>query len=154
LARLPGLDLSDVWVLEDSGQVVACLALWDWTRITRLTVHALPLRFQVLGAVLNTVRRVRPVPGIPAVGETWKQWCLPLIAFEEPKHLGVLLRYVNNESLRRGADQIVAIRERGDRLGLSMKGLLSLTFAGHLYVKPLQPVLLGSRPVHIPGIDL
>jgi hypothetical protein len=35
-----------------------------------------------------------------------------------------------------------------------MKGLPSLMFAGHLYVEPLQPVMLGSRPVHIPGIDL
>ena len=88
------------------------------------------------------------------MGETWKQWCLPLIAFEQPEHLGELLRYVNNVALRRGADQFLTICERGDRLRLSMKGLLSLTFAGHLYVKPLQPVLLGSRPVYIPGIDL
>ena len=100
------------------------------------------------------VRLVRPAPRIPAVGETWNQWCLPLIGFEDPEHLRMLLRYVNNAALRRGADQIVAICERGDRLRLGMKGLQTLTIGGHLYVKPLQLVVLGNRPVQIPGIDL
>jgi hypothetical protein len=154
LARLPALNLGDTFVLEVAGRIVACIAAWDMSRITRVTVQALPVRFRIIGAVLHAVRLVRPAPRIPAVGETWNQWCLPLIAFEQPEHLGVLLRYVNNVALRRGADQVLTIAERGDALRLSMEGLLSLTIAGHLYVKPLQPVLLGSRPVHIPGIDL
>jgi hypothetical protein len=154
LARLPTLDLGDVWVLTDTGRVAACVAAWDMSRITSVRIEALPRRLEIIRAVMNAVRLVRPAPRIPAVGETWNQWCLPLIGFEDPEHLRMLLRYVNNAALRRGADQIVAICERGDRLRLGMKGLQTLTIGGHLYVKPLQPVVLGNRPVQIPGIDL
>jgi GNAT superfamily N-acetyltransferase len=154
LARLPALDLGYVWVLQDGDRITACVAAWDISRITQLTVQALPVRYQILQAALKAVRLVRPAPRIPSVGEGWKQWCLPLIAFEEPEHLGVLLRYVNNAALHRGADQVLLIGERGDRLSVALKGLLSLTIDGYLYVKPLEVVSLGSNPVHVPGIDL
>ena len=154
LARLTALDVGDVWVLQDAGRITACVAAWDISRISQVTVLALPMRYQIIQAALKAVRLVRPAPRIPSVGETWKQWCLPLIAFEEPEHLGVLLRHVNNAALHRGADQVLLIGERGDRLRLSMKGLLSLTIGGYLYAKPLQVVSLAGNPVHIPGIDL
>jgi hypothetical protein len=105
----------DVWVLDRSGDIVACVVVWDWSQITRVTVTALPLRLRALGAVLDALRRVRPVPRLTRLGETWKQWGVVLISLEKPDELRALLRHVNNQAMRRGADQIVILREQDDR---------------------------------------
>jgi L-amino acid N-acyltransferase YncA len=102
--RLPEFDPADLWVLEEDGEVVACLGGWDWSRITRVTVEALPLRLRVLGVALDAARRFRPVPLVRA-GETMRQWCAPIAAYRDPRDFGVLLRYATNQTLERGGDQ-------------------------------------------------
>jgi hypothetical protein len=153
--RTPAYSLDNLLVLEDEGQILACLGFWDWSQITRITVLALSLKMRMLGLMLNVARLFRPVPPFVKPGDELQQMVFTPIGFKDPKHLGALVRYVNNLALSRGITTIFSICERDHPLLASMKGFTRIDTAWHLYVKPLQEgVALGGNPVYIDGIDL
>jgi hypothetical protein len=118
----------------------------------RVTVKALSRRLQMIGWLLATTRLL---PRFPKPGGTMKQMMLTLIGFNEPAHLAVLIRYFNNQALRKGVEQVFCIYERGDMLSKSMKGFIRVNTALHLYTKPLaENVSIAGGPVFVNGIDL
>jgi len=155
--RVPAYSFDNLLVLEDQGEIVACLGYWDWSRITRITVQATKfgLGVQVMKLVLDVVRHFRPMPRVPKPGDILKQWVLTPIAFTDPGHLAVLLRYVNNCALLNNTEQLLCICEEGQEMLSSTKGFFYTDIGVHLYVKPLQQNLsLSDQPVFINGIDL
>jgi hypothetical protein len=84
-----------------------------------------------------------------------RQWVLTPIAFRDPGHLAVLLRYVNNLAILNNIEQILCICEQDHKLLISTKGFFRADVLVHLYIKPLQQnVLMDDKPVFIDGIDL
>ena len=153
--RTPAYNLNNLFVVEDHGEILACLGFWDWGQIMKITLKARSLKMQGIGFLLNISRNFRSLPRIPKVGDTLKQWCLTPIGFKDPTYLAVLLRYLNNLALQRGIEQIFSICERNHPLLSAMKGFIHVDTAMHLYVKPFQQdVSMGDRPVFINGIDL
>lgn len=155
VTRTPAYSFDSLLVLEDQGEILACLGFWDWSQITRITVKALSLKMRMIGLLLDITRYFRPMPRSVKPGDTLKQMVLTPIAFKDPRHLAVLLRYVNNQALLRGIEQIFCICERDHVLLSSMKGSMRVDTAMHLHIKPLQQnMLMGDKPVFINGIDL
>jgi GNAT superfamily N-acetyltransferase len=153
--RTPAYSFSNLLVLEDRGEILACLGFWDWGQIMKITMKARSLKMRMMGSLIDIARNFRPMPRIPRPGDTLKQWCLTPIGFKDPKYLAVLLRYLNNLALQRGIEQIFCIGERDHALLSSLKGFIHVDTAMHLYVKPFQQdVSMGDRPVFINGIDL
>jgi hypothetical protein len=77
------------------------------------------------------------------------------MAFKDPGHLAVLLRYMNNHALASGIEQIFSVCERDHPLLNTMKGFIRIDTAIHLYIKAFQPKgWMGDTPVFIDGIDL
>jgi hypothetical protein len=153
--RTPGYNLNNLFVVEDHGEILACLGFLDWGQIMKITLKASSLKMQGIGFLLNISRNFRSLPRIPKMGDTLKQWCLTPIGFKDPTYLTVLLRYLNNLALQRGIEQIFSICERNHALLSAMKGFIHVDTAMHLYVKPFQQeVSMGDRLVFINGIDL
>ena len=118
----------------------------------RVTVKALSLRLRMTGWLLTTTRIL---PRFPKPGDTMRQMMLTLIGFKEPAPLAMLIKYLNNQALRRGIEQVFCVCERGDRLLKSMKGFIRVNTALYLYTKSLsQNVSLAGGPVFVNGIDL
>jgi RimJ/RimL family protein N-acetyltransferase len=152
IRRTPAFSHDSIIVLEEKGEILACLGGWDWSQVMRVTVKALSRRLQMIGWFLATARIV---PRFPKPGDTMKQMMLTLIGFKEPAHLAVLIRCLNNQALQKGVGQIFCICERGDKLLKSMKGFIRVNTALHLYTKPLaQNVSMAGGPVFVNGIDL
>jgi hypothetical protein len=118
----------------------------------RVTVKALSRRLQMIGWLLVTTR---VLPQFPKPGDTMKQMMLTLIGFREPEALAALVRYLNNQALRRGIEQIFCICDRGDVLLKSLRGFVRVDTALHLYIKSFQQdVSIPGGPVFVNGIDL
>jgi GNAT superfamily N-acetyltransferase len=131
------------------------LGFWDMSQIAWVTVKALSLKMRMIGLLLDIARYLRSVPRSLKPGDTLKQIMLTPIAFKDPRHLAVLLKYVNNQVLPRGIGQIFCICERDHVLLSSMKGFIRIDTAMHVYIKPFQQdMLMGDNPVFIDGIDL
>lgn len=153
--RTPAFSLTNTVVLEDQGEILASLGVWDWSQIARITVKSLSLRLRMTGMLADVIGYFRPVPRLPKAGTTLRQWCLTPIAFSAPEHLRPLFRYLNNRALEVGIEQIFCLCERGHPLLTGMKGLFRRDVGMHLYVKPLQQsAAIGQKPVFIDGIDL
>lgn len=155
IARTPAYGYDNIFVLEDNGQILACLGFWDWSQVMRITVKALSLKMRAVGFLLDIVHIFRPIPRGPKPSDILRQMVLTPIGFKDPKYLTALLRYVNNQALLKGIQQIFFLCERGHPLLSSLKGFIHIDTAMHLYIKPLRDnVLISDRPVFINGLDL
>lgn len=155
IARTPAYDYENVFLLEQDGEIMACLGFWDWSRVTQITVKALSLKMWAVGFFIDIVRIFRPIPRGPKPGDILKQMVLTPIGYKETKHVTQLLRYVNNKAFLEGIKHIFVICERGHPLLNCLKEFMHIDTAMHLYIKPLQENLFVSgRPVFINGLDL
>lgn len=153
--RIPAYILDNLLVLENKGEILACLGFWDWRKIMRITVIESSLKMRITSSILNLVGRFRPMPRGVSPGDTLNQIMLTPIAFKELEHLTTLLRYLNNEALSSGINQIFFICESGHRLLKCMKGFISIKTGVNLYVKSLKPhIWIGDKPIFVDGIDM
>jgi GNAT superfamily N-acetyltransferase len=152
IIRTPAYSFDSLLVLEDKGEILACLGFWDWSQIMQITVKSLSLKMRMIGFVLTTTGIL---PEFLKPGDIMKQIMLTPIGFKDPSHLAVLVRYVNNQALLSGIQQIFCICEQGHKMLRSMKGFIRVNTAMHLYVKPLhQNISLSDKQVFIDGTDL
>jgi len=155
VTRTPGYTFDNLFVLEDRGEILACLGFWDWSKVTRITVERLNRRMQVFGFLSDIASYFRQMPSVPRPGETLKQMVLTPIGFKDPKHLGILLRYVNNVALRSDIGYIYCICERDHPLLTSMKGFARIDTTMYLYIKPIREnISISNKPVFLNGVDL
>ncbi len=152
--RTPAFTFYDFIVLENHGEILACLGAWDWSQITKLTVKALSSRLRMITLIMDVARFFRPVPRSVKPGTTLKQWCLTLIGFKAPEHLATLLRYMNNSGMKRGIDQIFCVCEKDHEILKALKGLFHVDVGVHLYAKSFDGELDPKNRVFLNGIDL
>jgi len=153
--RTPAYSFENLLLLEDQGEIFACLGFWDWRQVMRITVIKRSLKMRMIGMLLDFLRNFRPMPRRIKEGNTLKQMILTPIAFKDPRHLAVLIRYLNNQVLQEGIEQIFCVCERDHVLLSAMKGFVRINTTIHLYVKTFQQnILMGNNPVFVDGIDL
>jgi GNAT superfamily N-acetyltransferase len=155
IKRTPAYTFDNLFVLENKGEILACLGFWDWSKVMRITVEALSVKMRMIGLLLAIARIFRPLPRFLKPGDTLKQMMLTPIGFKDPAHLAALLRHVNNLGLQRGIEQMFSVCERDHTLLKGMKGFIRIDTAMNLYTKILQEdVFPSNKPVFIDGIDL
>jgi len=155
ITRTPGYSFDNFLVLESQGEILSCLGFWDWRQIMRITVIERSLKMRMIGSLLDLIRNFRPMPRGVNAGDTLNQIMLTPIAFKEPEHLIVLVRYLNNQARLRGIEQIFCICERDHPILRNMKGFIRVNTAVNLYIKPLQSgISMSDKPVFIDGIDM
>lgn len=155
IERTPAYDLQNLFVLEEGGEIVACLGYWDWSRVTKIRVEKLNLKMRLAGIAANLTSHFASLPHAPQPGNLLKQIVLTPIGFQNARQLAVLLRYINNIALIQDIGYIYFICQRKHPMITALKGFFHIDTALHLYIKPLhENVALGERPVFISGIDL
>jgi GNAT superfamily N-acetyltransferase len=155
IQRIPAYSFDNLLVLEDQGDILACLGFWDWRQIMRITVIERSLKMRMIGSLVNLVGRIRPMPRGVNSGDTLKQIMLTPIAFKEPAHLTQLIRYMNNQALSSGIEQIFCICESSHPLLNSMKAFIRINTGVNLYVKSLEPkIWMSDKPVFVDGVDM
>ena len=155
IQRIPAYSFDSLLVLEDQGEILACLGFWDWRQIMRITVIERSLKMRMIGSLVDLVGRFRPMPRGVNAGDTLNQIMLTPIAFREPAHLTALLRCMNNRALSSSIEQIFCICESNHPLLNSMKGFIRINTGVNLYIKPLRPnISMSDKPVFVNGIDM
>jgi len=155
LVGTPAYSFDNLLVLEDGGDIAACMGFWDWSRVMRITVESLSTKMRMMNLILEVMRLFRPLPQGPRPGDVLKQAVLTPIGFKDSKYLSMLLPYINNLALTRGIQQIFFLAERNHALHRLLKGFIHIDTDIHLYIKPLGNNLsLGDSPVYIDGLDM
>lgn len=155
IERTPEYHYDNIFLLEEAGEIMACLGFWDWSKVTQVTVEKLSLKMHAMSFLINAARIFRPFPRPPRPGSVLKQIVLTPIGFKDIRYIPALLRYVNNRANAEGIEYIFFICERGHPLLSTLKGFVHIDTGMHLYIKPLvKDVALSNKPVIINGLDL
>lgn len=155
IIRTPGYDFDNLFILEEDGNLLACLGFWDWSLVMKVTVEQMNSKMRLVKLLTDLGRILQPMPRLPGAGELLKQIMLTPIGFRQPKYLEPLLKHINNLALQRGAGLMCCICEQGHPLLSAIRGFTRVDTAILLYIKYLQGnVVLGNRPLFIDGIDL
>ncbi len=155
LTSTPAHGLEQLWLYEEGHDLKACLGVWDWSRITRITVLSVPWRLRLLGRTLDLLRWLRPLPQGPRRGEVLRQWCLLPMGFAEPQDLAPLLARVLNLARAQGIGSLFCLGSPGDKLLSALGGHFRIPVKMHLCCKPLsEDALPGQAPLHLDGSHL
>jgi GNAT superfamily N-acetyltransferase len=155
VVRTPELSYESLWLLETEGELQACAGLWDWSKITRMTIDSRSRTIQMMGLAANVIRLFRPMPRSIRPGETIRQAVLTPLAFRSPDSLRSLLVACNNRALERGNDQMLCVAERDDPIFEASRGFIHVDTELHLYIKTLvKGIKISDGPVYLDGIDL
>jgi GNAT superfamily N-acetyltransferase len=155
IARTPAYNYDNVLLLEEAGEIIACLGFWDWSNVTQVTVKRLSFKMHGMSFLINAARIFRPLPRPPRPGSVLKQIMLTPIGFKDMQYIPTLLRYVNNRAYAEGIESIFFICERDHPLSSTLRGFIHIDTGIHLYIKPLnENVSLSGKPVFINGLDL
>lgn len=151
----PGYSHENMFVLEDNGEIVACLGFLDWSQVMQITVKAISSKIRLMGLMLDALRLFRPLPQGPRPGDILKQMVLAPIGYQDVKYMAMLFRHINNEALSRGIQQIFFLCEQGQPLLSSLKGFIHIDTALYLFTKPLRAGLaISSRPLFVNSLDM
>ncbi|MBN1836931.1 MAG: hypothetical protein JW820_13840 [Spirochaetales bacterium] len=140
--------LFSCYCLEE-GDSFASLGLFRVNRTMHTRVVRLPFRYRLLRPVLETIRRVVPVPRIPAQGGIISYCHLFNHLAEGPRGLELwaeLVRFANNQALAEGATLLMsAFDEHDPFLPLFARGALNRIdyLLGYLPFKPDVPEVLA-----------
>ena len=155
ILRIPEYDYANIFLLEEDGEIVACLGFWDWNRITQVTVLGLSLKMRLITLILDIGRIFFLLPNPPHPGSVLRQIVLTPMGFKDMKYITPLLKYLNNIAFKQGIEQIFFICNRSHPLLNSLKGFIHIDTGISLYIKPLsENLVLGNQPVFINGVDL
>lgn len=155
IERMPAYSLDDVWVLEADGEILGCFGAWDWSQITRIEVQALSWKLQWIGLGLTVGGWFARLPQGVKVGDVLKQVVLTPFAWKDLSALNYLLRWVNNDCVRRGVGQVFCVVAPGHPLLANLKGFIHIDTQVHVYVKMLQErPWPGTVPLYLDGRDL
>ena len=153
--RTPAFSYENMLLLEDNGDILACLGFWDWSQITQITVKSLSLKMKIIVLLLDIIRRFKPLPRSLHPGDVLKQIVVAVLGYRDVEHVTPLLRYLNNLAQQTEAQQIFLIFEHNHALRKSVKGFINIDTTLFLYAKSLLSTqALRSNPVYISGFDL
>jgi N-acetylglutamate synthase-like GNAT family acetyltransferase len=155
IARTPAFGIENVLLIEEDGEVLACLGYWDWSQVTRLTVQGLSTRLRLLSGVLDLASWILPLPGGVHAGDTLAQVVLTPVGYRCPGDLAPLVRRVNNVCLAAGIDQIFAVCDRACDLLEALHGFVRMDSGLHLMWKSLEEGIAPGRGLsYVDGRDL
>jgi N-acetylglutamate synthase-like GNAT family acetyltransferase len=155
MTKIPGLSYDNFIVLEKGGEILACLAYFDWDKIATIRVTSMNTQAALLMTMLKLLRPFMKLPSPMKAGDRLKQWNIMFFAYKEVKHASILIRHLNNLALQKGIQQLCISCDCTDSLKEPKKGFVNFNAKIKVYVKGLDNMRLDpDKPVWVNGIDL
>lgn len=155
LSRTPGYEISNFFILEEKGKILAFLGYQDCGQVMKITVNETNLKMRMMGLTLKLASLFKPAPNIVKAGDTLKQVNITLAGFCDPAHLSILFKHLNNKMLQKGVDYMFCVCDPDNPILKSLKGFVRIDTAINIYVKYLQKDRLDvNKPVFINGLDI
>ena len=99
LARIPHFDFHNILVLEDDGELEACLGVWEYDKVRKYIVEKLNWRLSVQTHLIRLIGLFARMPYIPKPGEPLLSYNLATLAYKRPESMTELLKKTVNIAL-------------------------------------------------------
>lgn len=140
---------------EDSS--FAQVSVWDLSKIYRGRVLRMPLSLRLLGALLNPLAHVAPVPAVPRVGEQIAYWQLfdPICSGEHGrKLLRRLIQQIRRNAHSEGIDVVALFAYQDDPWVTLPHFFPNRVLHYHTMVIPLSSDRLPVAPLYLDIRDI
>lgn len=152
-----GLEASDLWGIEERGELVACGGIWDQRAFKQARVAGYAGWLGALRRPLNPFLRLVGQPMLPPPGTTLAMASIACFAVRgaEPERAIALLEALRLEARRRGLEQLAISLAEGDRLlapihrRFAARRYRSLLYAVCWPELPVEADLLGEVPPYL-----
>ena len=94
--RMPGFELSSLFVFEDDRGMRACLGCWDYAKVRKYIVQKFNWRLKVQLSLLKLAGLFATVPHIPGAGEPLLSYNLTTLAYRDTASLSNLIKHTIN----------------------------------------------------------
>jgi len=99
LGRIPHLDFHNILVLEDNGELEACLGIWEYDKVRKYIVEKLNWRLSLQTYLIRLMGLFTRMPYIPKPGEPLLSYNLATLAYKRPESMRELLKKTVNIAL-------------------------------------------------------
>jgi GNAT superfamily N-acetyltransferase len=99
LGRIPYFDFHNILVLEDNGELEACLGIWEYDRVRKYIVEKLNWRLSLQTYLIRMIGLFTRMPYIPKRGEPLLSYNLATVAYKRPESMLELLKKAVNVAL-------------------------------------------------------
>jgi GNAT superfamily N-acetyltransferase len=99
VGRIPHFGFRSILVLEDKGELQACLGIWDYDKIRKYIVEKLNWRLNLQTYLIRMMGLFKRMPYIPKPGEPLLSYNLATLAFKKPESMVELLKKAVNVAL-------------------------------------------------------
>ncbi|MDQ1276351.1 MAG: hypothetical protein QG610_1927 [Euryarchaeota archaeon] len=157
LRSIPSYGLENFWVVKDKDdKIVACAGLWDSSKLAHLYYAREPAAIKVMKSVFGALSHITKVPKFPAEGENFKILYIVDYAFDkrQPDAMFAFLKYLNNISIDRRQDFLMAMADPEDNLLSVMKKLKPQTEIWNVFAKSFKGNLPSFSPFYVDIRDM
>lgn len=99
LERIPHFDFGNILVLENDGELEACLGIWEYDKIRKYIVEKLNWRLTLQTRLIRIVGLFTKMPYIPKPGEPLLSYNLATLAYKKAESMHELLNKAVNIAL-------------------------------------------------------
>jgi GNAT superfamily N-acetyltransferase len=99
LGRIPHFDFHNILVLEDSGELEACLGIWEYDKVRKYIVEKLNWRLKAQTSLIRLIGLFTRMPYIPKPGEPLLSYNLATVAYRRSESMRELLKKTVNIAL-------------------------------------------------------
>jgi ribosomal protein S18 acetylase RimI-like enzyme len=99
LGRIPHLDFHNILVLEDNGELEACLGIWEYDKVRKYIVEKMNWRLSAQTYLIRLIGLFTRMPYVPKPGEPLLSYNLATAAYKRPESMTELLKKTVNIAL-------------------------------------------------------
>jgi ribosomal protein S18 acetylase RimI-like enzyme len=99
LRRIPHFDFHNILVLENNGELEACLGIWEYDKVRKYIVEKLNWRLGLQTHLIRLIGLFTRMPYIPKPGEPLLSYNLATVAYKRPESMRELLKKTVNIAL-------------------------------------------------------
>jgi len=157
LRFIPGYGPENFWVVRNKeNKIAACAGLWDSSELAHLYYAREPTAMKVMKSIFGALSHITKVPEFPAEGEHFKVLYIVDCAFDkrQPNAMLALLRHLNNISIDRRQDFLMAMTDPEDSLLEVMKKLKPQTETWNVFARSFEGDLPNFSPFYVDIRDI
>lgn len=157
LKLIPGYGPENFWEVRDKeNSIAACAGLWDSSGLVNLCYAREPAAMKIMKSVFGALNHIMKVPKFPAEGENFRVLYIVDYAFDRRKTdaMLALLKYLNNISIDRKQDFLMAMADPEDSLLAVIKKLKPQTETWNVFAKSFKTELPFFSPFYVDIRDM
>jgi ribosomal protein S18 acetylase RimI-like enzyme len=157
LKLIPSYGPENFWVVRDKdNKIAACAGLWDSSELVHLYYAREPTAMKIMKSVFEVLGHITKVPKFPAEGGHLRVLYITDNAFDkrQPDAMLALLKYLNNLSIDRRQDFLMAMTDPEDDLLAVMKKLKPQTETWNVFAKSFEGNLPTFSPFYVDIRDM